>query len=133
MSTTEEPETGELESTFEAEADVLASVRDAIGGLRDTASVARVFGDPIEANEKTIVPVARVAYGFGAGYGSGTDEEDEEAGGEGAGGGGGASVTPVGILEITDDDTRYVRFSDWRRTAVAVGTGIGLGVLLGRR
>jgi uncharacterized spore protein YtfJ len=127
----ETTETNRLESAFGDETDVLSSVRDAIGGLRDSASVARVFGDPIEANGKTVVPIGRVAYAFGAGYGSGT--ENEEPSGEGAGGGGGASVTPVGVLEITDDDTRFVRFSSWRRVAVALGAGIGIGVLLGRR
>jgi len=40
--------------------------------LASTATVKSVFGEPIHAEGKTVVPVAKVAYGFGAGGGSGT-------------------------------------------------------------
>ena len=125
----------DIAETDELEASALESVREAIDGLRDAASVQRVFGDPIEREDKTVVPVARVAYGFGAGAGSGMDTEagEDEDAGEGSGGGGGLSIKPVGALEITDRDTRFVRVSDWKRTALAVGAGVVLGVLLGRR
>jgi uncharacterized spore protein YtfJ len=33
------------------------------------ANVKTVYGEPVEAQGKTIIPVAKVAYGFGAGYG----------------------------------------------------------------
>ena len=35
------------------------------------ASVKNVYGDPIQAGNKTIIPVARIAYGLGGGYGQG--------------------------------------------------------------
>ena len=35
--------------------------------LGSTATVKSVFGEPIHAEGKTVVPVAKVAYGFGAG------------------------------------------------------------------
>ena len=35
--------------------------------LAGRAQVKSVFGEPIAAGEKTIIPVARMAYGFGAG------------------------------------------------------------------
>ena len=38
--------------------------------LTRSASVKSVYGEAISANGKTIIPVARVAYGFGGGRGS---------------------------------------------------------------
>jgi len=37
--------------------------------LSSTATVRSVFGEPIHVEGKTVVPVAKVAYGFGAGSG----------------------------------------------------------------
>jgi uncharacterized spore protein YtfJ len=65
-----------------------------------------IFGDPISANGKTIVPVAKVRYGFGAG--TGRKSQDNE---EGVGGGGGFIATPVGVIEITNDQTHFVPIS----------------------
>lgn len=111
-------------------------VRDTLERLHDSAHVDSVYGDPVAVDGKTVVPVARVAYGFGGGFGSGTDDEGET--GEGGGGAGGARATPLGALEITDGETRFVRFSDasgkrLARLALAVGVGFALGRLLGRR
>ena len=37
--------------------------------LSKSATVKSVYGEPITANGKTIIPVARIAYGFGGGSG----------------------------------------------------------------
>jgi hypothetical protein len=62
------------------------------------ASVTAVFGEPIERGDVTVIPVARVRWGFGGGEGQG----GEAAGptGSGLGGGGGAAGDPVGYIEI---------------------------------
>ena len=39
--------------------------------LGQTATVKNVYGEPIIAGDKTIIPVALVMYGFGGGYGYG--------------------------------------------------------------
>ena len=39
--------------------------------LSTRAQVKSVFGEPIIAGDKTIIPVAKIAYGFGGGTGSG--------------------------------------------------------------
>ncbi len=39
--------------------------------LQTSASVKTVYGEPVTAEGKTIIPVARVRYGFGAGGGTG--------------------------------------------------------------
>jgi len=40
-----------------------------------------VFGDPISANGKTIVPVAKVRYGFGGGSSRKSQDKEEGFGG----------------------------------------------------
>ena len=92
--------------------EILQSVAERVS---TTASVKQVFGEPIERAGRTIVPVARVQYGFGGGYGGG-EKEGVDAGrplaGGGGGGGGGVKASPAGVLEITDAGTRFIRFVD---------------------
>ena len=92
-----------------------------------TANVKQVFGEPIEAQGKTIVPVARVMYHVGAGWGGRRLEAAE--GGMGGGGGGGAVIAlPVGVLEVTPERVRFERFSNVRRAGMLVGAGFLLGL-----
>lgn len=99
--------------------------------LQRSANVRTVFGEPIERGGKTVVPVARVAFGFGGGYGRSGDAGESE--GQGGGGGGGASATPLGALEITDDETTFVRFEPRKRSLALLFGGFVVGLLVGRR
>jgi uncharacterized spore protein YtfJ len=92
--------------------------------LRSTAGVATVYGAPVTAHGKTLIPVARVAYGFGGGFGG------EESGG---GLGGGVAARPVGVVELGPEGAHFVVFRDRRTLAVAALGGFILGVLIGRR
>jgi uncharacterized spore protein YtfJ len=66
------------------------NVDEILGGARDAITVRRVFGDPIERDGVTIVPVAAVRGGGGGGGDS-----------EGDGGAGfGISAGPVGVYVI---------------------------------
>lgn len=107
------------------------SLRTALRGLEENASVRKAYGDPIESDGRTIIPVARVVYGFGAG--SGSSPEMEDGGGEGSGGGGGAITDPIGVLEVTEHGTRFVRFTNWKQLGLAAGIGLLLGLLVGRK
>lgn len=91
--------------------------------LGSTATVKSVFGEPIHAAGKTVVPIAKVAYGFGAGGGAGPDKK-----GEGGGGGGGVRAFPAGALEITETTTRFIPFANisWLAGAFAAGAALGL-------
>lgn len=62
------------------------------------ASVTAVFGQPVERGDLTVIPVARVRWGFGGGTGTGGDAAGSS--GEGSGGGGGVAAEPVGFVEI---------------------------------
>jgi len=103
--------------------------------LGSTANVRAVFGDPIEVQGKTVVPVAKVAYGFGAGLGTGRGKGGDDSGrnAEGGGGGGGVRAFPAGALEITADHTRFVPFLDLRWLAGAFAAGALVGMLFHRQ
>lgn len=130
---TSEPSESDLTAS---DSDIFESVRNAIDGLDESANVRRVYGDPITVGGKTLVPAARVAYGIGGGFGRSGPEretEPESEDSEGGGGGGGMIALPVGVLEVSETETRFVRFTDRKRLALALGVGILLGFLLGRR
>ena len=107
--------------------EVLQKLGETIGS---TATVRSVFGDPLHANGKTVVPVAKVAYGFGGGFGSGHDTAHANRQGEGGGGGGGVRAFPAGVLEITDNGTRFVPFLDLKWLAATFTAGALLGGLI---
>ncbi len=108
---------------------VLQSLKD---NILSQASVKAIYGEPISANGKTVIPVAKIAYGYGLGAGTG-GVGDSHARGEGGGGGGGVRAVPVGVVEISDQQTRFVPISDRKKLTGAVLAGIGLGMWLGHR
>jgi len=108
---------------------LLQSLKDSI---LSQASVKAIYGDPITAHGKTVIPVAKIIYGYGAGAGTG-GVGDSSARGEGGGGGGGVRAMPVGVIEVSDQQTRFVPITNRKRLAGAVLAGIGLGMLLGWR
>ena len=107
--------------------------------LQTTASVKTVYGDPVAAEGKTIIPVARVRYGFGGGGGGShefktpSDDGEQPAQSSGGGGGGGVEVSPIGIIEITAGETRFISFEDRPRIIRAALIGSLLALFLLRR
>src|ERR1700742_626816 len=91
------------------------------------AGVKTIYGEPISSQGKTIIPVAKIAYGYGAGAGTG-GMGDSKARGEGGGGGGGARAIPVGVIEIADQQTRFVPITDRKKLTGAVAAGVLLGL-----
>jgi uncharacterized spore protein YtfJ len=90
-----------------------------------SASVKNVYGDPVVANNRTVIPAAQVRYGFGGGGGRPKDEE--VSGSAGGGAGGRVSARPCGALEITPEGTRFIAFDDPRRMGAALAVGFLLG------
>lgn len=102
--------------------------------LENAANVKSVFGDPIEAQGRTLVPVARVCYGFGAGRSdreSGETSDDSTA--KGGGGGGGAMAKPLGVLEVTAEGTRFISTPGNGKLYGGIAAGVLLGLWFGRR
>ena len=103
--------------------------------LQGRAGAASVYGEPIVAQGKTLIPCAKLAFGFGGG--SGVDRartgDPDAAGREGSGGGGGVAAKPIGVLEVTAAGTRFIAFEDPKRLVSAVLAGVLVGILIGRR
>jgi uncharacterized spore protein YtfJ len=72
------------------------------------AQASAVFGEPVQRDGLTVIPVAKARFGFGGGGGAGTSDGDE---GSGGGGGGGAAVTPIGFIEVREDGAQFKRIS----------------------
>ena len=74
----------------------------------------------------------KAVFGYGAGAGAG-GVGDTSARGEGGGGGGGIRAIPVGVIEVSDQQARFVPITDRKRLTGAVLAGIGLGMFLSWR
>jgi uncharacterized spore protein YtfJ len=89
---------------------LLERIGEAVG---QRAQASAVFGEPVQQQGLTVIPVARARFGFGGGGGSGGRQGQEGGGG---GGGGGAIVTPIGFIEVNDTGAAFKRIStpsDW--------------------
>lgn len=79
----------------------------------ESLHVRRVFGDPVERDGVTLVPVAAVTGGAGSGWGTGElgggSTSDARGEGTGAGGGGGFGVRarPVGVYVVRGAEVEW--------------------------
>jgi uncharacterized spore protein YtfJ len=71
------------------------------------AQASTVFGEAVEREGVTVIPVAKARFGFGGGGGRGT--RGEEGQGAGGGGGGGVAVSPIGYIELRDRSSEFRR------------------------
>lgn len=105
---------------------------DMVERTNDAISVRRVFGEPIEREGVTLIPVASV-WGGGGG-GEGTDPESVSGG---SGGGFGVIARPVGVYEIRDGQTTWRPTIDLMRLIraglIVAALAIVFGALSGRR
>jgi uncharacterized spore protein YtfJ len=92
------------------------------------AGARTVYGEPVSVDGKTVLPVARIRYGFGGSSGGkGNNWQD------GGGGGGGLIAKPLGVVEVTPSQTRFIPIFSGRTLLIAVGLGVCLGFLAGSR
>src|SRR5277367_441972 len=108
---------------------LLQSLKESILGQ---AGVKAIYGEPITAQGKTVIPVAKLMFGYGAGAGTG-GVGNSSAQGEGGGGAAGVRAIPVGVIEISDQQTRFIPITSRKKLAGAVLGGILLGITLGWR
>ncbi len=88
-----------------------------------SAAASSVFGAPIEQGSVTVIPVARVRYGFGGGGDSNQN----------GGGGGGVIAKPSGYIEIGNGTSKFHRIDDPTEILGAVALTIaasGAGMFL---
>jgi len=78
----------------------------------------RVFGEPLQIEGATVIPVARIRGGSAAGLA------------EGASGRGGFKATPVGVFVIRDGQATWTAAVDENRVAlIGVLTGLAAAVI----
>ena len=92
-------------------------------GWHDNFTVNRVFGDPIENGDVTVIPVAKVAGGGGGGTAPSEGESEAESTGSGFGG----MARPAGVYVIRADSVEWQPALDVTILGLA---GIALAALI---
>lgn len=112
----------------------MALINKLMDSWKDTFTVRRVFGDAVERDGVTVIPVAMVAGGGGGGAGgSGVDGE-----GEGEGGGFGGMARPAGVYVVKADSVEWhpaldITLLGMAGIALTALIALVLGRALGRR
>jgi uncharacterized spore protein YtfJ len=86
--------------------ELLRRIGETVGPKADASTI---FGEPVQREGVTVIPVAKARFGFGAGGGSGTREGQPAGEGSGGGGGGGVAVAPIGYIEVHDGGAEFKR------------------------
>ncbi|MEN2416539.1 spore germination protein GerW family protein [Streptomyces rimosus] len=82
-----------------------------------------VFGEPIVSQDITVIPVARIGFGFGGNTG-------QQAGEDGVVGGG-VEAKPLGFIEIKEGKTTYKPIRDpWVNVLVPLTGGLLAGAAI---
>ena len=97
----------------------MANVDEMLAGARDAIAVSRVFGEPVERDGVTLVPVAKVRGGGGGGG-------DAEHNG---GGGFGIAARPAGAYVIREGVVAWEPATDPDRIALGWQLVAALGAL----
>lgn len=116
----------------------VAAVQETIELFLETASVDRVYGEPVQHGDTLIIPAAEVlaGLGFAMGYGFGKsrdENQEDEGGGGGGGGGGGRTLSrPVAVIVASPEGVRVQEVVDPTKIALAAITagGFMVGMLL---
>src|SRR5262249_47717303 len=109
--------------------DFLARLAERVGGRFQASNV---FGDPVERDGVTVIPVATIRFGLGGGGGS-----DPGKGQEGEGGGAGGIASAAGYIELKDGRSRFVPVVHPARLLMLIGlisvAGIAVGLIIDER
>ena len=85
-------------------------IDSALEHVRTNASMKAVFGEPVRADGRTLIPVAKVAGKDGVG----------------------AVARPIGVVEVTAAETKFLAFGQTKRFAWVAAISAALGLLVGR-
>jgi uncharacterized spore protein YtfJ len=99
---------------------LLERLASQVGGK---AGAKAVFGDAVERDGITVIPVARIRWGVGAGGGQGPE-------GSGSGGGGGVAADPIGYIEVTPAGATFRPIPRSFGPGAVVGGALALAIVL---
>lgn len=86
-------------------------VKEVTNELERIVNTKTVVGTPIQAADKTIIPIAEISVGFASGGFDGSGEktdQNENAKAFGGGGGGGAKIIPVAFIVLYEDKSEIL-------------------------
>jgi len=98
-----------------------------LGGIGNSLTVTRVYGEPHTADGVTVIPAAKV---MGGGGGGGGPETNQYAG---EGGGFGMIARPTGAFVIKNGEVRWAPAIDYNRLIALGAAGVALARLTRRR
>lgn len=104
-------------------------VNEVIDRARDAFNAQRVFGEPIQQGEVTLVPAAWVSGGGGGGGGEGPTEGAETSTGKGYGSGFGLRVRPAGAFVLRQGEVCWKPVVDVNRIILGAQVLVGLFLL----
>ena len=96
-----------------------------------TARASTIFGEAVERDGVTVIPVARARWGLGGGSGRGGIGRRSRAASQG--GGGGVIVEPVGFIEVRSGEARFRPISKTPRTVSLALAGVAIAAILAFR
>jgi len=78
--------------------------------MKQFAKTETIFGEPIEIQGSTVIPVCKmsIGYGGGGGEGEGTDEKKRGGKGSGAGAGAGVKIEPAALIIAKEGEISVV-------------------------
>ena len=85
-------------------------IDSAVEHIRTSASVKTVFGEPVRVNGKTFIPVAKVPAPDAVG----------------------ATARPIGVVQVSETETKFLSFGQTRRFAWVAAISAALGLVVGR-
>jgi len=91
------------------------NVEELVSSARESLTVRRVYGEPIERDGLTVIPAASIAGGFGGGTGK------DPAGQEGEGGGFGMTGRPAGAYVVRNGQASWLPAVDVNKVVGVVG------------
>jgi uncharacterized spore protein YtfJ len=105
-----------------------------VGCLQHGASAKTVFGDPIAAEGRTLIPVAKVGGGWGGGlHPIQADPAKQETAESRLGFGAGFGAKPLGVIEVSQEGTKFISIGIGKKILGALTLGLIVGLILGRR
>jgi len=106
---------------------VVVDVMQTIEQAKDSMTVKRVYGEPLEKSGVTVIPAARVQGGAGGGGGEGQQGE-----GRGSGSGFGLNAKPVGAFVIRGEDVSWRPAIDVNRVILGAQVVVLVGLFVAR-
>jgi uncharacterized spore protein YtfJ len=127
--------TEEKRAATRRQQDLRPFFREALHRFRSSGSADTVFGTARRENGRTVIPVAKIAFGFGGGWGNSDPKAAKRAArrrrasaDQGVGGGGGIRIKPVGVIEVSSTGTRFLPVPGLLGALAAAGI---LGLMIG--